>query len=137
MRRALLAFAVAGAGRRAYRALARGELTLDVGTGRRVRPLGPLSWQIAAPREIVFDTIAEPYLGRTPRALADELEVWERGSDMVLAAHFTQVKCGRTLTLETVRFDRPERIHFRLVRGPVPHVAESFVLAEEERGCRL
>jgi len=48
---------------------------------------------------------------------------------MVLAAHFTQVKCGTTTTVETVRFERPERIDFRLVRGPVPHLVESFLLA--------
>jgi hypothetical protein len=109
-----------------YRLLARGALTLDTGIGRRVRPLGPAAFTIAAPREVVFDVIAAPYLGRTPRALEHELEVWERGSDMVLAAHFTAVKCGVTATLETVRFTRPERIDFRLVRGPVPHVVESI-----------
>ena len=112
-------------------------MTLDVGVGRRVQRLGPLAWQIAASRETVFDTIAEPYLGRTPRALEDKLQVWERGSDMVLAAHFTDLKCGVTTTLETVRFDRPGRIDFRLVRGPVPHVVESFVLEPAEGGCRL
>jgi len=62
---------------------------------------------IAAPREIVFDVIASPYLGRTPRALQSALEVWERGADMVLAAHFTPVKCGVTPTVETVRFTSP------------------------------
>jgi hypothetical protein len=44
---------------------------------------------VAAPRETVFDLIAGPYLDRTPRALADKVRVLERGSDMVLAAHFT------------------------------------------------
>jgi len=33
-------------------------------------------------------------------------------------------------TVETVRFTRPERVSFRLVRGPVPYVAEEFVLEE-------
>jgi hypothetical protein len=32
--------------------------------------------------------------------------VWERRSDIVLAAHHTGVKCGVTTTLETVRFER-------------------------------
>lgn len=59
-----------------------------------------MSWEIAAPREIVFDVIAGPYLGRTPHALEEKLQVWERGSDMVLASHLTAVKCGRTATLE-------------------------------------
>jgi hypothetical protein len=80
--------------------------------------------------------IAVPYQ-RTPRAMKDELAVWERGSDMVLAAHFTEIKCGTTTTLETVRFQRPERIDFRVVRGPIPHVVESFLLYEEEPGTRL
>jgi hypothetical protein len=120
--------------RRAYRLLAGGALTLDLDLGRRHRPLGPLVWTIAAPPELVFDVIAAPYLGRTPRALADKLQVWERGLDMVLAAHLTQVKCGTTTTLETVRFERPGRIDFRLVRGPVPHLSESFLLQSSGGG---
>ena len=111
-----------------YRLLTSGRLTLDLGVGRRTQPLGPRSWRIAARRDVVFDVIASPYLARTPRALANKLEVWERGSDMVLAAHFTRVKCGVTTTVETVSFDRPVRISFRLVRGPVPHVTEAFTL---------
>lgn len=56
---------------------------------------------------------------------------------MVLAAHYTQVKCGTTTTLETVRFNRPERIDFRVVRGPVPHLAEAFILEPIAAGTRL
>src|SRR5438034_969563 len=123
--------------RKTYRLLASGELTLDLGRGRRLRLLGPLVWSIQAPREIVFDVIAAPYLGQTPRALADKLQVWERGSDMVLAAHYTQVKCGITTTLETVRFQRPDRVDFRLVRGPVPHLVESFLLTPNGSATEL
>src|SRR5919108_6579076 len=112
--RGILALLAAGAG--GYVLVARGALTLDLGVGRRSRPLGPIERTIAAPPETVFDVIAGPYLGRTPRAMADKLQVWERGSDMVLAAHYTRVKCGTTSTLETVRFERGERIDFRLVR---------------------
>lgn len=137
MLRWIAAALIALGGHRAYRLLASGALTVDVGVGRRVRRLGPVSWDIAASRETVFDVIASPYLGRTPRALADELQVWERGSDMVLAAHFTPVRSGLATTVETVRFERPERVDFRVVRGPVPHVAESFVLDVEEEGTRL
>jgi hypothetical protein len=61
---------------------------------------------VAAPREAVFDLIAEPYLGRSPRALADKLRVLERGSDMALAAHVNPLG-GRlglvAQTVETVR----------------------------------
>ena len=125
------------AANRVYRLLARGALTVDTGIGRRLRALGPVGFSIAAPREVVFDAIARPYLERTPRALQGELEVWERGSDMVLAAHFTPVKCGLTTTLETVRVTRPERIDFRLVRGPVPQVVESFLLEPAGGGTQL
>lgn len=130
--------AVLGLGlRKTYRLLASGALTLDLGRGRRLQPLGPLGQTILAPQEIVFDVIAAPYLGRTPRALADKLQIWERGSDMVLAAHYTPVKCGVTTTLETVRFQRPDRIDFRLVRGPVPYLVETFQLGPTDTGSEL
>jgi hypothetical protein len=130
-----VAAGVAAAG---YVGLVTGACPIDLGIGRRVRPLGPQLVDMAAPRELVFDLIAEPYLGRTPRAVADKLRVLERGRDMVLAAHFTPLG-GRlglvAQTVETVRFTRPERVDFRLVRGPVPHVVEAFVLSEQAGGA--
>jgi hypothetical protein len=119
------------------RLIASGAVTIDVGLGRRVRPLGPISWDISAPPETVFDLIASPYLGRTPRALTAKLNVWERSSNMVLAAHFTDVKGKTTTTLETVAFERPNRIQFRLVRGQVPHVEESFSLTTTDSGTTI
>ena len=113
----LVGLILAYGGKRAYRLYASGAVTLDSGVGRRIRDLGPVTWEIAADRETVFDVIAGPYLRKTPRSMEDHLHVWERGTDMVLAAHFTEVKCGVTSTVETVRFERPQRIHFRLVRG--------------------
>jgi hypothetical protein len=56
---------------------------------------------------------------------------------MVLAAHFKPVKCGVSTTVETVRFEHPNRIDFRLVRGPVPHVVESFLLGPNGDGTEL
>jgi len=136
--RLLLLAPLAGlATRRAYRLCASGAITVDLGLGRRTRPLGPVTRRIAAPRDTVFDVIAHPYLGRQTRALAEKIEIWERGSDMVLAAHHTKVKCGVTTTVETVRFTRPERIDFRVVRAPVPHVRESFQLRELEQETEL
>jgi hypothetical protein len=132
-------FAAAGLlGAVGYRLVVAGELTLDTGIGRRTRPLGPLTFTMAAPRETVFDVIAAPYMGRTPRALADEIEVLERGSDMVLAAHRTAVGRGIVATtVETVRFERPETVAFRLLRGPVPHVVERFTLHDDAGATRL
>lgn len=39
---------------------------------------------------------------------------------MALAAHFTPAGRFTTTTVETVRFERPHRVSFRLLRGPVP-----------------
>ena len=117
--------------------LTRGALTIDLNIGRSLRPLGPMSWQIDAPPEVVFEVIAAPYLERTPRALEHKLRVVERGADMVLAEHFTQVGRLAATTLETVRFERPHRVSFRLVRGPVPHVTEQFLLGETDAGTEL
>jgi hypothetical protein len=115
--------------------VARAGLTLDIGIGRRTRPLGPITLDIAAPPEVVFDVIAAPYLGRTPRALRSKLEVIERGADLVLAAHHTQVAPGlRVTTVETVHFERPQRVSFRLVKGPVPHVVEHYELRSNGGG---
>jgi hypothetical protein len=71
--------------------------------------------------------------------MREKINVLERGDDMVLAEHFTPIAGGRlaAVTVETVRFTRPERVDFRLVRGPVPQVVESFVLTERSSGSRL
>jgi Polyketide cyclase / dehydrase and lipid transport len=132
LRRLLPALAGAAAG---YFLVVRGLVSPDLGIGRRTRPLGPIRLDIAAPPETVFDVIAAPYLGKTPRAMAHRLRVLERGSDLVLAAHFTKVAPGLTVTtVETVRFERPGRISFRLVRGPVPHVLETYELRDDDGG---
>jgi hypothetical protein len=136
--RTLVLAAAALVGGACYRLVVTGGLTVDTGLGRHTRPLGPLTVAIAAPRDIVFDVIAAPYLGRIPRAIADEIEVLERGSDMVLAAHRTPVGRGMVATtVETVRFDRPDTVAFRLLRGPVPHVVESFTLHDDAGSTRL
>lgn len=122
-----------------YYLVVTGKLTVDTGWGRRIRPLGPFGVEVAAPATTVFDVIAAPYLGRTPRAMAGKLQVLDRGTDMVLAEHYTPVHHGRltAATLETVTFDRPSRITFRLVRGPVPHITEEFALTEHDGTTRL
>ncbi len=137
MRFVVVLLLLVAAARRAYGLVAGGFVTVDLGVGRRVRPLGPVTWRIKADRETVFDLLAAPYAQRAPRAMREKVQVWERGSDMVLAAHLTPVKCGVTTTVETVGFTRPERFDFRVVRGPVPHVKESFVLEATEDGTTL
>ncbi len=114
-----------------YVGVVTGALTLDLRLGRRTRTLGPHTVEIAAPRDEIFDVIAAGYEARRPQAIADRIRVLERGTDMVLAAHRTPVR-GRLVatTVETVRFTRPERVDFRLVRGPVPYVVERFTLTQ-------
>src|SRR3990172_10987647 len=135
--RRLIAATLAGLGLGAYALVVRGSLTIDVGLGRSTRPLGPFRRHIAAPRDVVFEVVSAPYLRRTPRALGHKLRVLERGKDMVLAEHFTPVGPMVTTTVETVRFEPPERVHFRLVRGPVPYVVEQFDLRETSEGAAL
>ena len=115
-----------------YRLLVAGALTVDTGWGRRSRPLGPQTVHIDAPRDTVYDLLTQPYLGRTTRALQDKVQVLERGTDLVVAAHRTELGRGRVaVTVESVRFAPPERIDFRLLRGPVPHVVEHFILVSD------
>jgi hypothetical protein len=83
--------------------VARGAVTIDVGLGRTVRPLGLITVRIAAPREVVFDVVSSPYPPNHTR-VESKLQVIERGEDMVLATHFTQVGGFVATTLETVRF---------------------------------
>lgn len=132
------ALAAAGAGVGAYLGLVTGAVPVELGVGRRTRRLGPLSIEVAAPRETVFAVIRSPYDERAPRAMQAKVEVLERGADMVLAAHYTPIRGRlRATTVETVRFTAPERVDFRLVRGPVPHVVETFELRESAGGTLL
>lgn len=129
------AVAVGAAG---YAGLVSGALPLDLGVGRTTRPLGPLSVDIRAGADVVMEVIAQPYLGRATHAAAEKIHVLERGSDLVLAAHRTPTRGGlAAVTVETVRFTGVERVDFRLVRGPVPHVVETFLLSAYDDGTRL
>jgi hypothetical protein len=133
----------AGAGLAGYLGLVTGAVTVDLGVGRRVRPLGPIEVIIEAPRHLVYEAACAPYAVRQTRAMREKVQVLERGQGMVLAAHRTPLGAflGRPLaatTTETVTFTPPELIGFRLLRGPVPHVAETFRLTElEPRRTRL
>jgi NAD(P)H-hydrate epimerase len=69
--------------------------------------------------------------------MRSKFEVLQRGSDMALAAHFTNTPIGTATTVETVRFERPHLVEFRLLRGPVPHVRETFELLASEAGTEL
>ena len=69
----------------AYAGLITGAVPADLGIGRRVR-----LWDRSGPREVVFGVMAAPYLSRQSRAMAEKIQVLDRGSDMVLAAHRTR-----------------------------------------------
>lgn len=119
----------AGVGTLAYQLVVAGKVTVDLGVGRRTRSLRCDPIEVAAPRDLVFDVLMAPYAVRPSRAMLEKVTVLERGDSMLLAAHRTPVGGGLVATtVETVRLTRPERIDFRLVRGPVPHVVETFQL---------
>lgn len=121
-----------------YVLAATGRLTVDVGLGRRVRPLGPHVVRIAASPERVFDLVTVPYLsGQPPRELREKVRVLERSDGMVLAAHRTRIGPLTVVTVETVTFEPPHRVGFRLVRGPVPYAVEQFVLREVDGETEL
>jgi hypothetical protein len=118
--------------------LVTGRLCLDLGVGRRIRPLGPLTVEVAAPCEMVYVVAAAAYAARRPRAMEEKVTILERGEGMVLAAHRTPIGGGLVaVTVETVSFETPVRIRFRLVRGPVPHVTETFDFDETDHCTRL
>jgi uncharacterized protein YndB with AHSA1/START domain len=114
-----------------YLGLVSGAVPVDVGVGRRTRPLGPVAVEIGAPRELVFELLTAPYAERAPRAMREKVQILERGADLLLAAHKTPLRGGLTATtVETVKLLPPHRVEFRLVRGPVPHVVEAIDLEE-------
>lgn len=122
---------------RVYLQVARGAFTVVRPEHRVLLPLGPIRVRVAAPRELVFGTIAAPYQGHVPAALKDKLEVIERGADMVVAVHRTSTPRGLSTTVETVRFTHPERVDFRLLQGPVAHAVEYFQLHEVAGGTEI
>ena len=70
--------------------------------------------------------------------MQEKVDILVRGEGLVLATHRTPVGGGLVaVTVETVAFEPSVRISFRLVRGPVPHVAETFELEETDAGTRL
>ena len=115
--------------------LAMGRLQLDLGWGRSTHELGPITIRIAAPRELVFEIIAAPYLGRTPRGSG--IEVLARSDDLAVAAHHTKVHFYTARTVEAVEFEAPARVGFRHLTGPVPHAVERFTLEETGGGTEL
>jgi hypothetical protein len=115
--------------------LAMGRLHLDLGWGRSLHELGPVTIRIAAPRELVFEIISAPYLGRTPGGSG--IKVVARGDTIAVAAHHTKVHFYTARTVEVVEFEPPTRVGFRHLTGPVPHAVEQFALAELEGATEL
>jgi hypothetical protein len=122
----------AGSAYGTFMLMSRGRLALDVGWGRSYFPLGPIEVAMAAPRELVFDIIQGAYSERAPAEVKRHIKVTERAGDLVVAEHRTPLKYLDAITVETVRFERPSRVTFALLRGPVPHVQETFELVEDD-----
>jgi len=119
---ALLLIAMVAGG---FLALAMGRLHLDLGWGRSRHALGPLQARIAAPRELVYEILSAPYLGR---ARSDSIEVLAAGESLVVAAHLTKVHFYEARTVESVELEPPSAMRFRHLTGPVPEASEEFRL---------
>jgi hypothetical protein len=117
-----------------FLALAMGRLHLDLGVGRSLQQLGPITATIRAPRELVFEIIAAPYIGRSS---APGIEVLARSKGLVVARHQTRVHFYTSQTTEAIDFTPPVRVGFRHLSGPVPHALEEFTLAGTDVGTEL
>jgi hypothetical protein len=114
--------------------LATGRLHLDLGWGRSLHRLGPLQMRIEAPREIVYEVLSAPYLGR---ARNEAIEVLASGESLVVAAHLTKVHFYTARTVEAVELEPPARMGFRHLTGPVPYAVEEFRLEDEDGQTEL
>jgi hypothetical protein len=128
---ALLIASAAGA----FALLAMGRLHLDLGWGRSLHGLGPITLRIDAPPELVFEILSAPYLGRAPGG--SEIEVIAGGDDLVVAAHHTKVHFYTACTVEVVDFEPPTRVGFKHLTGPVPYAREQFVLEDTAGATQL
>jgi hypothetical protein len=108
-----------------FLALAMGRLHLDLGWGRSTHPLGPLRVRIEAPRELVYEILSAPYLGR---ARSESIDVLAANDSLVVASHLTKVHFYEARTIEVIALDPPSKMGFRHLTGPVPEVTEEFRL---------
>lgn len=119
---ALLLVAMTAGG---FMALAMGRLHLDLGWGRSRHPVGLEPLRIEAPRELVYEVLSAPYLGR---ARSESVEVLAGSDSLVVAAHLTEVHFYESRTVEAVELDPPSSMRFRHLTGPVPEASEEFRL---------
>jgi hypothetical protein len=73
---------------RVYAALARVAFTSTSAGGRSLHRLGPLRIRIQAPRELVYEILSAPYLGR---ARNESIDVLARRESLVVASHLTKI----------------------------------------------
>jgi hypothetical protein len=118
----------------AFLALAMGRMHLDLGWGRSRHGLGPLQLRIAAPRELVYEILSAPYIGR---ARNKSIEILARDDSLVVAAHLTKVHFYEARTVEAVDLEPPSRMGFRHLTGPVPYAVEEFRLERDGEATEL
>jgi hypothetical protein len=128
---ALLTLATVGA----FLLLAMGRLHLDLGWGRSLHELGPITVPIAAPRQLVFEVVAAPYAGRAPGGSG--IEIVASADSLVVATHHTPVHFYTARTVEVVEFEPPTSVRFKHLTGPVPHAVEEFIRSEVDGETEL
>ena len=111
-----------------------GRLHLDLGWGRSLHPLGPIRVRIEAPRELVYEILSAPYVGR---ARSESIDVVARSESLVVASHLTRVHFYKVRAVEAIDLAPPERMGFTHLTGPVPYAVEEFRLEQEGDGTEL
>jgi len=112
-----------------FLALAMGRLHLDLGWGRSRHPVGLEPRRIEAPRELVYEILSAPYLGKAP---SESVEVLAGSDSLVVAAHLTKVHFYEARTVESVALEPPASMRFRHLTGPVPEASEEFRLEPDD-----
>ncbi len=101
-------------------------------------PLPELRLEIAAHPGLVYQIIAAAGRGQLPGHASHGARILEQPApDRALVEFTTRVLLRQVVTVEEVRFEPSERIHYRLVKGPLPAVEEEFRLDAHEAGAVL
>ncbi len=96
--------------------------------------LPALDLDIDARPDLVYQLVAA--VGQGPDAA--HARVIERPSpDCAIVEFRTKIMGREVRTLEEVRFIPPDRITYRLLRGPLPAVNEEFMIKPSDAGTRL
>lgn len=99
--------------------------------------LSPQSLYIAAHRELVYQMVTAIGKGKLPGSSMSS-KLISKNEDTIVAEFYTKVGLVTVTTREEMKLEKPERIRYRWLKGPVKHVREEIVFNETDNGgCEL